>query len=217
MQTTVLDLYSTTAIARLKTRLLLPLPGRAGQEKMIGHVLPVPRQAPDHARLSAVLCLLFPLNNELHVTLMKRREDHTAHSGQVSFPGGRQEPTDPDLRFTALRETYEEIGVPGPSVEVLGPLTPLYIPVSNFKVFPYLGYLPHRPEYVLSHAEVSYTVEVPLRELFNPATKARRDVISPAIKQVIPNVNAYVLGDGTVIWGATAMMLSELETLFSEL
>ena len=209
--------YATDIIEKLRARLREPLPGRKAQEKMIGHVLPIPPIVPDHARLSAVLCLLFPVNGMLNVVLMKRMDDHTAHSGQVSFPGGRYEDSDGDLRQTALREAFEEVGVQPESVDVVGAMTPIYIPVSNFQVFPYVGYVSQRPEYVLSHAEVSYTLEVPLEVLFHADRKSRRDVISPAIKKTIPNVNAYVLEDGTVIWGATAMMLSELETLLSEL
>ncbi len=210
-----MEKYTLDTIPALRHRLSMPLPGRAAQEKMIGHVLPIPRVAPDHAKLSAVLCLLFPWQGVLKVILMKRMDDHTAHAGQVSFPGGRYEEGDADLCCTALREAWEEIGVNPASVDILGALTPIYIPVSNFNVFPYVGFLNEKPEYALSHSEVSYTMEVPLDELWHPDRKTRRDVVSPAIKKVIPNVNAYLLDDGTVIWGATAMILSELETIMS--
>ena len=215
MKTANLSQYRTAFIDQLREQLRLPLPGRDAQERMIVRVLPIPRVVPPHARLSAVLCLLFPVQDELNVLLMKRREDHTAHSGQVSFPGGRHEDTDADLLATALREAHEEVGIRTEDVEVLGPLTSLYIPVSNFHVFPFVGYMPHRPDYHLSHHEVSYTLDVPLAELFRPERKTRLDVFSPAIKEKIPNVNAYQLTDGTVIWGATAMMLSELETVIA--
>lgn len=176
----------------------------------------MPSQIPDNARMSAVLCLLFPVAGELNVLLMKRREDNTAHSGQVSFPGGRKDPDDKDLLATALREAYEEVGIAPGDVDVLGPLTPLYIPVSNYRVFPFVGYVPHKPEYRLSHAEVSYTIETPLSCLLQPARKVVTDVISPAMPGIIRNVNAYKLKDGTIIWGATAMMISELEQVLLE-
>jgi len=195
----------------LRKRLLQPLPGRAAQERMTGRVLPMPATLPANARLSAVLCLLFPLNNELYMVLMKRREDKTAHSGQVSFPGGSYEKTDADIKATALRETHEEIGIPTSDVDVLGALTPLYIPVSNFNVYPFVGFTTQRPEYNLSHNEVSYTIEVPLSGLLNPDRKTVTDVISPVMPNMIRNVNAYKLEDGTIIWGATAMIISELE------
>ena len=200
----------------LRARLKQPLPGLAAQELMMGRVVSLPRVVPENARPSAVLCLLFPMNDELHVLLMKRREDKTAHSAQVSFPGGSFDQADADLRATALREAQEEVGIVSSEVDILGALTPLYIPVSNFNVYPYVGYSTQRPVYNLSQNEVSYTIEVPLRTLFHADTKITTDVVSPAMPGTIRNVRAYKLPDGTVIWGATAMMLSELEVILKD-
>ena len=207
---------NNSTIEWLKQRLLQPLPGRAAQERMMGRVLPHPIKVPENARPSAVLCLLFPMNHDLHMLLMKRREDRTAHSGQVSFPGGSYEATDADLQATALREAQEEVGIVSSDVDMLGALTPLYIPVSNFNVYPFVGYAAQRPQYNLSHNEVSYTIEVPLSNLLHPDRKTVTDVISPAMPDVIRNVNAYKLEDGTIIWGATAMIISELEMILAE-
>lgn len=200
-------------LTKLKEQLMAPLPGRAAQERMVGRVRVMPLTVPENARPSAVLCLLFPIADELHILLMKRKEDRTAHSGQVSFPGGRYEQHDADYKATALREANEEVGILPQEVEVLAPLTSLYIPVSNFNVYPYLGYTAMRPQYNLSHDEVSYIMEVPLRSLFHPGRKTVTDVLSPAAREVIKNVNAYQLEDGTIIWGATAMILSEIEAV----
>ena len=183
----------------------------------MGRVVKMPATVPDNAKLSAVLCLLFPVDGELHVLLMKRKEDRTAHSGQVSFPGGRYDETDADLMATALREAKEEVGINEQEVEILGSLTSLYIPVSNFNVFPYVGFASERPEYNLSHNEVAYTLEVPVNELLHPGRKTVTDVVSPAVPDVIRQVRAYQLVDGTIIWGATAMMLSELEAVLGEI
>lgn len=202
-------------IERLRVRLQQPLPGRSAQERMTGRVVSMPLKVPDNAKPSAVLCLLFPQNDELYLLLMKRREDNTAHSGQVSFPGGRYDTTDADLKATALREAHEEIGILSSEVDILGALTPLYIPVSNYNVYPYVGYAKQKPEYNLSHNEVSYTIEVPLSSLLHTERKVKTDVISPALPGVIRNVNAYKLEDGTVIWGATAMIISELEAVLA--
>ncbi len=201
----------------LKEQLKLPLPGRPAQERMVGRVRLMPLVVPENARPSAVLCLLFPIDNELHILLMKRREDRTAHSGQVSFPGGRYEKEDADYKTTALREANEEVGILAADVEVLAPLTSLYIPVSNFNVYPYLGYTPQRPQYNLSHAEVSYILEVPLASLFHVDRKIITDVTSPISPEPIKNVHAYQLADGTIIWGATAMILSEIEAVVNSL
>ena len=182
----------------------------------MGRVLPHHIKVPENARPSAVLCLLFPMNNELYMLLMKRREDRTAHSGQVSFPGGSYEATDADFKATALREAQEEVGIVSADVTILGALTPLYIPVSNFNVYPFVGYSTQRPQYTLSDNEVSYTIEVPLSSLLHPERKTVTDVVSPALPDMIRNVNAYKLEDGTIIWGATAMMISELEAILEE-
>lgn len=182
----------------------------------MGRVVRSPRLPPPDARAGAVLCLLYPHEDSLHVLLMKRREDRTAHSGQVSFPGGKHEPEDESYVVTALREAHEEVGVLPSEVDVLGGLTSLYIPVSNFNVFPFVGYMPQRPELILSETEVSYTIETPLHTLLDNDKKIVTDVISPAVSGKIKNVKAYRLDDGTIIWGATAMIISELETIVKE-
>ena len=197
----------------LKDRLKEPLPGLAAQERMMGRVVTMPGKVPENARPSAVLCLLFPMNDELYILLMKRRADKTAHSGQVSFPGGSYDTTDADIKATALREAHEEVGVMPADVEILGALTSLYIPVSNFNVYPFVGYAKQRPEYNLSHNEVAYTLEVPLNSLFDAERKTTTDVVSPVMPDAIRNVRAYKLEDGTIVWGATAMVLSELEAI----
>lgn len=204
-------------IAKLRERLKMPLPGLAAQERMMGRVVTMPLTVPENARPSAVLCLLYPVDDELHVLLMKRREDKTAHSGQVSFPGGSYDETDADLRATALREAQEEVGIMSSDVEILGQLTSLYIPVSNFNVYPFVGYAKQRLEYNLSHNEVAYTLEVPLKDLLHADRKTVTEVISPKFPDVKRKVNAYVLHDNTIIWGATAMMISELEAVLGEI
>jgi 8-oxo-dGTP pyrophosphatase MutT (NUDIX family) len=197
----------------LKTRLQQPLPGLTAQELMAGRVLAMPLAVPANARPSAVLCLLFPVQDDLHILLMKRMADNGAHSGQISFPGGRQEPADADPKATALREANEEVGIMAAEVEVIGALTPLYIPVSNFLVYPFVGYTKERPAYNLSKHEVADIIEVPLSVLLHAGRKTVVDVTSPAVPQVIRNVKAYKLADGTIIWGATAMIISELEVV----
>ncbi|MES2701303.1 MAG: CoA pyrophosphatase [Bacteroidota bacterium] len=204
-------------IVQLRQRLQQPLPGFAAQERMIGRLISMPPKVPADARPSAVLCLLFPVDGALHMLLMKRMEDNTAHSGQVSFPGGRYEESDADFKATALREANEEVGILSGEVEILGALTSLYIPVSNFNVYPFVGFAAKQPEYNLSHAEVAYTLEVPLSELFHPQRKTITEVRSPKFPDMVREVNAYVLEDKTVIWGATAMIISELEVLMEGL
>jgi 8-oxo-dGTP pyrophosphatase MutT (NUDIX family) len=197
----------------LKLRLKEELPGRVAHEQMAPRLLPMPDEIPLNARPSAVLSLLFPIKNETHILLIKRTEDGHAHSGQISFPGGRQDPTDADLKATALREAQEEVGIMSTDVNVIGALTPLYIPVSNFQVYPYIAFSETKLDYNLSQSEVSYVIEAPLKELVHIGTKSTVTITSPLDTSLRRDVKAYKLVDGSVIWGATAMILSELETI----
>jgi len=208
--------YDLQHIDWIRQRLQMPLPGISAQERMMGRVVNMPIKVPENARLSAVLCLLYPHNDELTLLLMKRREDRGAHSAQVSFPGGRHEPSDITMQATATREANEEVGINTEQIDILGALTPLYIPVSNFNVFPFVAYAPERPEFHINDDEVSYIIEAPLDHLLHDDRKTTTDVSSPAMPGLIRNVRAYRLDDGTIIWGATAMIISELETVLKE-
>jgi len=184
---------------------------------MTGRVRPMPEVIPDDAKDSAVLQLLFPLNDELHLLLMRRTEDGRAHSGQISFPGGRHEPQDASFMMTALREAEEEVGIVASEVEVLGALTPLYIPVSYFMVHPFVAWSERRPDYLPSKSEVSQIIEAPIAHLFAPENKITTEVRPSSMPGVVFKVPAYNLPDGNFIWGATAMMLAELEAVFQNL
>lgn len=201
-------------IDRLREKLAGPLPGRPAQERMTGRVRPMPEVVPENARDSAVLQLLFPLNGELHLLLIRRTEDGRAHSGQISFPGGRHEPEDASFMITALREAEEEVGIIQSEVEVLGALTPLYIPVSYFMVHPFVAWSERRPDYLPNKSEVSQIIEVPVAHLFNEANKITTEVKPSSMPGLVLKVPAYNLLDGSFIWGATAMMLAELEAVF---
>lgn len=206
----------TPLVDWLKERLQQALPGKEAQERMTGRVLPMPAEIPESARQGAVLALLYPTEGVLSILLMKRSSDGTAHSGQVSFPGGKQDPEDADLLATALREAWEEVGLVADNIEVLGALSSLYIPVSNFNVHPFVAYTNQRPELTPGPDEVEKIIEVPISELFHPERITKVVVTSPADKSFIRKVPAYKLEDETVIWGATAMMISELQMLLEE-
>lgn len=210
------ELKELKKIEWLKERLLQPLPGFEGQERMAARVRPMPSQIPDNARYSAVLCLLFPVEYELNVLLIKRKEDGKAHSGQIGFPGGKQEPEDADMLVTAQREATEEVGILPGDYNVLGALTPLYIPVSNFKVFPYVAFAERRLPYTADQNEVAEILEVPVDKLFHADNKITTDVTSPAMPGKLRNVKAYQVPGEKIIWGATAMILSELETVLED-
>ena len=204
-------------IEKIKLRLLQPLPGIKAQERMAARVIPMPHSIPKTARPSAVLILFFPINDELHLVFIKRAEDGKAHSGQISFPGGKSESEDADLSATAIREANEEVGIMSEEIEMLGQLTSLYIPVSNFNVYPFVAFSKQRPRYSIDKKEVAKILEIPLEMLFHLERKTVTRVTSPADKTFVRDVPAYQLEDGTIIWGATAMILSEFEVVLSEL
>ncbi len=203
-------------VSWLKERLKQELPGKEAQERMTGRVLPMPDEIPENARQGAVLVLLYPVDDMLSLLLIRRTSDGGAHSGQIAFPGGKAEHTDADLIATALREAQEEVGLLSCDVDIIGALSSLYIPVSNFNVHPFVGYTEARPDYILSAIEVESVLEIPIAELFHPERITKVVVTSPADKSFIRKVPAYKLDDDTIIWGATAMMISELQMLLEE-
>ena len=161
---------------------------------------------------AAVLILLYERDGEPHVLFTRRTEDVEHHKGEVSFPGGASENEDPDLMTTALRETFEEVGVRPEEVEVIGQLDEL-ITISNFKVTPYVGVLavgrPYR--FVPHEREVAEVVEVPLRHLLDD----RHVEMEFRQWQGRPvRLPAYIY-DGHRIWGATAKMLQHLLSILS--
>lgn len=179
------------------------LPGEAAQLLMA----PTFRGSfPDqgHAHRAAVLILLYPSQGETKLVFIKRNEYEGPHSGQVSFPGGAWEATDGCLEHTALRECREEIGV-RESIEILGALSPLHIPVSNFLVSPFVGWMENTPVFHPDRSEVQYVIEVLLRELLDPAIRDSETLYHNTHPVEAP---FYRVGSDK-IWGATAMMLSE--------
>jgi 8-oxo-dGTP pyrophosphatase MutT (NUDIX family) len=166
-----------------------------------------PPDRPDGPRLGSVLILLYCADDELHVVLTRRPEYDGVHAGQVSCPGGRHEPPE-SLSATALRETYEEIGIPPAEVELLGELTSLYVMPSDFEVHPFVGRYSGagRPRFVPDTREVAVVLEVPLRLLLNPSTRAEEEMeLRGGLRMVVP---FFRVGEHHV-WGATAMILSE--------
>ncbi|MEX2399371.1 MAG: CoA pyrophosphatase [Rhodothermales bacterium] len=161
-------------------------------------------------REAGVLMMLLPIGDTPHVVVTVRRDHLPDHPGQVSFPGGQRERGE-SLLETALREAHEEVGLSPSDVEVLGEMTPLFIPPSNFCVYPYLGYALHRPALKPHDYEVERIVEIPLPDLLADGAVRREPWTLHDEEILIP---FYDVG-GLQIWGATAMMLSELVALAS--
>lgn len=159
---------------------------------------------------AAVLILLYPVDQETHLVLIKRNIYKGPHSGQVSFPGGAWEADDLTLEHTALRETREEIGIQA-DMEILGALTPLLIPVSNFLVSPYVAWIDQHPVFHPDPSEVQYVIEVSVRQLMDPEV-LDSEILHHRGRPV--ETPFYRVGQDKV-WGATAMILSEFLQLAS--
>jgi len=190
---------------QIKFGLNKSLPGKASQNKMA----PAARRSKIKSRFfqrGSILILLYPDNNELCTVFIKRTIDNTPHSGQISFPGGRFEAGDKSLKETALREAQEEIGVLASEVEIIGRLTPLHVDVSNIDVTPYVGVSGKKPVFKTDPGEVDFIIEVKISELFNDDIIQNKIIVIDDYKVEAPGYNIR----NNYIWGATAMILSEL-------
>lgn len=197
------------AIEALESRLAQSLPGHVAHRQMS----PVPRTGsepgyvpPIPPRRGGVLVLFYPHNDALYLPLILRPTYDGTHSGQVAFPGGGEEEADADIAATALREAYEEVGIPPAEVQILGQLSKLYIAPSNFEVYPTVGWMAQRPNFRIDPYEVAQLLEVPLADFQNPANRYE-EMWNLRGRQVrVP----FFKIQGQTVWGATAMMLSEL-------
>ncbi len=165
------------------------------------------RDAAKPSRESAVALLINPFAEELSIIFTKRSSALKVHRGQVSFPGGQMDKTDPDFEFTALREVEEEIGIKRGDIEVLGWLSNLFIPPTNFEVHVLVAYFKRKPVYVINPAEVEEVVEVPLQILLDK--KNIKSKVFSSSSSGDERQAPYYDVKGLEIWGATAMILSE--------
>jgi 8-oxo-dGTP pyrophosphatase MutT (NUDIX family) len=198
----------TTFIDKLKTRLQQPLPGITAHSIMASETrlklkMPSPNEK---TRESAVLILFYPSDNQVFIPLILRPQYDGVHGGQMAFPGGRAEKEDENLIRTALREAQEEIGVRVSDVNILGKLTKLFIPPSNFYVQPVVGYLTRKPEFYPDPREVDKVIEIGLEDLKNPKIIGRKILNVRGTEVDTPFYDIL----NTTVWGATAMMISEL-------
>lgn len=183
------------------------LPGKTAQYKMA----PLKRNMPEtptgrDVKYAGVLMLLYPVEEEYYTILIRRTLYNGVHSGQISFPGGKYESRDGDLINTALRETEEEIGVSPNEIKVIGKLTPLFIPVSNYTVHPVVGALTSKPTLERNNKEVEEIFPVRLEKLTEPNCLIYNEGIYENERYVKAPYFHY---KQFKIWGATAMILSE--------
>ena len=168
-----------------------------------------------NAKRAGVMALFYPdEKQQTKLVLILRNTYKGVHSAQISFPGGKFEPQDNSLEKTAIRETHEEIGVSQQGIEVLKELTEVYIPPSNFYVQPFLGIIKSTPKFSKQDNEVEEVIEVLLHHFINDD-----NVISTSVEtsyNMKVNVPAYKL-NGHIVWGATAMILSEIKDLLKNI
>ncbi len=200
-------------VEALQRRLGEPLPGIAAQSQMApeGRIPEDYDAVPDGARRGAVLVLLYWDGGDIVIPFIRRPEDETPHAGQIAFPGGGYEQGDTFPGGTALREAWEEIGVDATAVRILGTLSPLYIWVSNYSVYPVVGVTETPPRFTLNPTEVEDLEIVRLEALHGSRTE--QTFAARGYRIVAP----CFATNRVSIWGATAMMLNELILIHGEL
>lgn len=197
----------------LRERLRQPLPGLSAHEEMkavaVGENFKIVHQ--ENPKPGSVLILLYPNKDKICIPLILRSSYNGAHSGQISFPGGKSENNE-SSDFTALRETQEEIGVDPASIELIGQLSPHFVLPSNFLVQPIVGVTYSRPEFIPDKREVVEVIEFEISSMFQSGS-IRKDIIH--VGNYSLNAPFFDSG-GKKIWGATAMMLNEFRILLQD-
>ncbi len=213
-----MDFDRIETIAKLEQALRKPLPGHAAHSKIVSYARPSIEEAMNkykNPKQSAVLVLLYPKNDQLHTLLMLRTAYEGVHSAQISFPGGRKEDHDPDLEATALRETSEETGIMTDNIKMLGQLSEVYIPPSDFLVSPFVAYSEKPGTFHPDPLEVDELIETSLDHLMDDTNIKQKEIF---VRMINSKVKAkYFDVNGHVVWGATAMMISELREVLRAL
>ena len=164
-------------------------------------------------RVAAVMMLFYPKNEITHLVLIVRNSYKGVHSAQIAFPGGKYEIDDENFAYTALRETHEEVGIHPDKIQVLKPFTQLYIPPSNFMVYPFLGISKEELVFVPQLSEVADIIELPLSIFLSDSIVVETKVLTSYSDE--SSVPAFKI-ENHIVWGATAMMLSELKEVLKE-
>ena len=191
------------------------MPGERAHVEMA----PIGRPMPNEARkwkdtkFAGVLILLYPFEGTIYTSLMMRPDYNGVHSKQVSFPGGRKEKYDANIRQTALREAHEEMNILPEIVNIIGDLSELYIPPSKSLVTPILGYSEKKPDFIPDAIEVSEIIEADLFDLLDDISFGKTEIVRK--EYTLKEVPA-IFYNGYTIWGATAMILNEMKWLLRD-
>lgn len=200
---------------RVRQALTQPLPGLVAQCRMATRPRASSARRVYEAgpREGAVLLALYIHQGELTLALTRRTTTVGSHKGQIALPGGHREPADETLWQTALRESFEEVGLDPTAVQYIGELSPLYVMASHFVVYPFVGHMSERPAFRLQAAEVAELIEMPLQVILDPTSHHEETWLRGTEPMQVP----FYSYDGSVIWGATAMILSEFEALLASI
>lgn len=164
--------------------------------------------ADKNPRKAAVLMLFYPKMGVTHLALIVRNTYPGVHSSQIGFPGGKVEIEDKDLSETALRETHEEVGIAPEKIQVIKPFSTIYIPPSNFLVSPFMGISHQELQFTPDLVEVKRVLELPLAVFLDEKTITNVTMTTSYATDI--EVPAFMV-DKYIVWGATAMMMSELK------
>jgi 8-oxo-dGTP pyrophosphatase MutT (NUDIX family) len=202
--------------SKLTDRLLLPLPGGDAHEPFRAHPVGDVRPLFDHKlppKPGGVIILLYEDAGSIKFPLIKRQEYAGAHSGQISFPGGKSDPGENAIE-TALRECEEEIGVDRNQLSVIGQLSDFFVMPSNFMVTPVVATIDHKPVFKPDAYEVARILEGDLSLLLQPDAMKQKEILAAGkYKMIAPHFEI----DGEIVWGATAMMLNEFRLILNEI
>lgn len=196
---------------RIRILLTGELPGEKAHNLMIPEVRKK-IEIPEQNREAAVMILLYPDRDSVNIVLIKRAEYDGAHSGQISFPGGMKEESDPDLMTTAIREIAEETGLIPTRIRMLGKLSPICIPVSAFQVQPFVACYDKTPEFNPDPVEVDFLITIPLVHLLDKGNRKKEKWNLSGIRTEVP----FFEYNNFKIWGATAMIMSEFIEIIEE-
>ncbi len=192
----------------IKQNLLSPLPGKSSHLKLAPFAARLDYAVPDDVQKAAVLILLYHKEDKLYFPLITRQSHYPGdkHRGQIGLPGGRKDSSDENMAFTSLRECAEEIGVIRDRIELLGALSPIYIPVSYHHVFPYVGFYQGDIQFELQTSEVHSLHEIELSHLISNDNRRVQELkTTEGPLREVPVIQI----DALTIWGATAMILEE--------
>ena len=200
-------------IENIIKKLKQPLPGKEAHKELAPYRNEIELDFKNkNPKIASILLLIYPKNDSLFFCLIQRNEYEGTHSNQISFPGGKNESGE-SMKETALRETMEEIGVDPISINIIGELTQVFIPPSNFLIHPFVGYCDFTPVFKPNKREVKKIIEVNIKALF------KKDVIkvkkmsfkksSGKIKFDVP----YLDLNNEIVWGATSVILNEFRKM----